>query len=374
MLNPTECSSNRFWHLRFWDGMRVLTWLRILARNRFDIDLLKIPGSLIISGMSIVNTGLWAAQQLLWGRRIDKTEIREAPVFILGHWRSGTTLLHEYLALDPQFTYPTTYQCFAPNHFLLTERFLPFLLKLLMPAYRPMDNMAAGFDHPQEDEFALCNMGLPSPYLYMLFPRRKPPHPEYLDLVGLSSVKLEQWKAGLLRFLKAITLRTPKRIVLKSPPHTARIRVLRELFPDARFIHIVRNPYVVFPSTLKLWQCLSEVEGLQHPPAHGLKNYVFETFNRMYTAFDHDRPAIPSGHFTEVRYEDLVMNPLTEIARIYQELKLGGFDTIRPALESSISKGAEYQTNQFQITPDLRAEIDRHWGYFIRRYGYDQYL
>lgn len=368
--SPKPRPSDRPWHLRFWDGMGTGTWLRVLARNRFAIDPSRIPMALIISGISTVNTVLWAAQQTMLQRRIDRTEIRQAPVFIVGHWRSGTTLLHEYLVLDPRHTYPTTYQCFAPNHFLLTDRFLPSLLKLLVPAHRPMDNMVAGMDRPQEDEFALCNMGLPSPYLKILFPRREPPYTEYLDFAGLARAEVERWKAGFLRFLKTITYRTPKRIVLKSPPHTARIGVLRELFPDARFIHLVRDPYVVFPSTLNLWRRLSEVEGLQHPPEHGMEGPVFETFNRMYAAFDRDRPAIPPGHFTEVRYEDLVKNPLAELERIYREIDLGEFDALRPALEAYVSSQAEYKTNRFQITPELRGEIDRHWGDFIRRYGY----
>ena len=42
-------------------------------------------------------------------------------------------------------------------------------------------------------------------------------------------------------------VRSPKRIVLKSPAHTARVRVLLELFPKARFVHIIRDPVVHLP-------------------------------------------------------------------------------------------------------------------------------
>ena len=89
---------------------------------------------------------------------------------MIGHWRSGTTLLHELLVRDPRHTYPDTYACFAPNHFLVSGWWMKPCLKVLLPSQRPIDNMPAGWDHPQEDEFALCNMGVPSPYLTIIFP------------------------------------------------------------------------------------------------------------------------------------------------------------------------------------------------------------
>ena len=112
-----------------------------------------------------------------------------------------------------------------------------------------MDNMEAGWDRPQEDEFALCNMGSPSPYLTIAFPNRPPQDQEYFDLEGLSPQARERWKRRLVWFLKCVTVRRRKRIVLKSPPHTFRVKTLLELFPNARFVHIIRDPHVIFPST-----------------------------------------------------------------------------------------------------------------------------
>jgi len=143
-------------------------------------------------------------------------------LFIIGHWRTGTTLVHELMALDKRHTYPTTYECIDPNHFLLTEKLASRFLRFLLPAQRPMDNMVMGWDRPQEDEFALCNLGQPSPYLTIAFPNCPPQYPEYFDLEDLSPEALSRWKECFIRFLKQVTLRNPKRIVLKSPTHTYR--------------------------------------------------------------------------------------------------------------------------------------------------------
>src|SRR5581483_10629411 len=136
-----------------------------------------------------------------------------------------------------------------PCHFLLTERVFTRVFRWMMPASRPMDNMKMGFDRPQEDEFALALLtGDASPYCTIAFPNHPPQGDEYLDLADVPESARRRWQRTLVQFLKGVTYKTGKRLVLKSPPHTARIAVLRELFPDALFLHIVRDPYVVFPS------------------------------------------------------------------------------------------------------------------------------
>ena len=355
---------------RFWHGMLLSTWLRHLARNRFAISVIKLPMVLAITFFTSLNVVYWLVQELVYGRRADKTEIKEAPVFILGHWRSGTTLLHELLVLDDRHTYPTTYQCFAPNHFLLTERLFTPLLAFLLPSQRPMDNMATGWHRPQEDEFALCNMGIGSMYVSMMFPNRPPQYREYLDLKGLSAEELVRWKGALLWFLRRVTLRDPRRIVLKSPPHTARIETLLELFPDARFVHIVRDPYVIFPSTMRLWTSLNEVQGLQVSRDEGLEEYVLDCFERMYASFDAQRELIGPSRFYEVRYEDLVRDPVEQMRRIYEQLELGDFDRAAPKMQAYWEDSRGYRTNRYRLPPEIHAKVTERWGSFIRKYGY----
>jgi len=378
MTNPPDSSpqsavggaKDRFWIPRFWDGMHFSGWMRLLARNRFAVAPRRVCMALIIAGLGPFHCVMWAIQKLLYGRQIEQTEIREHPIFIIGHWRSGTTLLHELLVLDKRHTYPDTYACFAPNHFVATGRFIPGLLRFLLPSRRPVDNMAAGWERPQEDEFALCNMGIRSPYLTIVFPNRPPQEQDYLTLKEVSGDALDRWKRGFVWFLRCLTFREPKRIVLKSPAHTCRIRVLLELFPDARFVHIVRDPYVIFPSTVNLWKRLYRDQGLQVPRYEGLKEHVFETFSRMYEVFEEERELIDPARFSEVRYEDLVKDPLGQMRRIYDDLGIGGFEAVRPALEKHLVGVAGYKTNRYKISPEIRAEITRRWGFYVRKYGY----
>ena len=361
---------DRPWFLRFWDGITFFPWLRILVRNRFRMSPSRVAMGVLLLAIGVFNSVLATIQLVLWGRKITRTNIDRHPIFILGHWRTGTTWLHEMMVLDPRHTFPTTYACFAPNHYVLSRRVLPWLISALMPRLRPMDNMPAGWDRPQEDEFALCNMGIPSPYLTMAFPNEPPHYEEYLTLRNVPPKALARWKRALLWFLQCVTLVDPKRIVLKSPLHTCRVKTLLEVFPDARFVHIVRDPYVVFASTVNLWKRLYRYQGLQVPRFEGLEERVFRTFQRMYEVFEQDRSLVAPSRFSEVRYEDLAADPIGQMRRIYEELELGEFDKVLPALEKYVEGHADYRTNRYEIPAETRSEIARRWRDFIRKYGY----
>ena len=372
---PAVANPQPEWTPRLWQGCDFNAWARLLVRNRFDVHLPWSVGYIpfVITCGSVLHTLLHGVQQIWVGGRVERTPIRHAPLFILGHWRTGTTLLHELLILDPRHTYPNTYQCLAPHHFLLTERLFTRIFGMLLPTHRPMDNMAVGWDRPQEDEFALCMLGQPSPYLTIAFPNRPPQDQDAFDLVNLPPRDLRAWKALFLRLLRQLTYKDPRRLVLKSPTHTCRIATLLELFPDARFVHIVRDPYVVFASTVNLWKTLYLVHGLQTPTYPGLDEYVFDTFTHLHDKLEEGRRLVRPGRFHELRYEDLIRDPLGEMRKLYDGLELGGFEDVLPRLSEYLNAHTDYKTNRYKpLAPALQAEITRRWGTVIRRYGYER--
>ncbi len=346
-------------------------WFRELRRNRFRISPLQLPLAATISSATFFNSLCRPLQQWIYGGRIARIQVKDAPIFIIGHWRSGTTLLHELMVLDSRYTFPTTYECFAPNNFLVTA-WLVKRMRFLMPSQRPMDNMITGWERPQEDEFALCNMGLPSPYLRMLFPNEPEQYPEYYDLEQVPPEDRRRWQEALVWFLQRVTFRDPQRIILKSPPHLARIKMLLEIFPDARFVHIVRDPYVVYASTINLWKTLYQYQSLQRPNFKGLEEYVFACFERMYQAFEAQRHLVDPSRLYEVRYEDLVHDQIGGMRKLYEHLGLGEFENVLPKLEQYAAGTKDYKTNKYDTDPELRLAIDRRWGRFMRPYGYCQ--
>jgi hypothetical protein len=359
--------------------MPLGVWLKLVAEHGARVSLRRWGLVATVSATAAFNSVAEPLSEARYRRQLRQPPATEPPLFIVGHWRSGTTLLHELLMHDERFCCPSTYQCFVPGHFLLTERWLTSLLRWIIPSRRPMDNVVTGWDRPQEDEFALVNMGAASPYRRMAFPRTSPAQAVALDVAALPPAELERWQRSLRRFLARLAVRDPRRPVLKSPPHTARIGVLAEMFPGARFLHIVRDPFVVFPSTLRLWRSLEDVQGFQVAPTTGAaaaavataeEEYVFTAFETMYAAFERDRPRLPAGSLYEVRYEDLVADPVGRLAEAYTALGLGGFTAVRPALEKQAVAIKSYRTNTYRHDPRIVAEIVRRWSGFSDRYGY----
>ena len=354
---PAPAEKKPEWAPRIWEGCNLSAWLKLLLRNRFAVGFRYWYIAAIISAVSFTNSLLRLVQEAFLGRALRKVKLAAPPIFILGHWRTGTTLLHELMICDERFGFPTTYECLAPNHFLLTEGLVTRWLNFLAPSRRPMDNMRAGFDRPQEDEFALCMLGVGSPYLTIAFPNHGPIDEDYLDLEKLSPSKLRRWKRALKHFLLRITHKSGKRLVLKSPPHTARIKVLMHMFPGAIFIHIVRDPYVVFPSTVNLWRTLYQTHGLQTPTCAGLEEQVLQTFLRMHERLQEGKQALDPRQFYELRYEDLTKDPIVEMKKIFDHLQLGGYEQYLPRLQAYLATIKDYETNKYQLTDGQRAAI-----------------
>lgn len=359
------------WAPRFWHGMRLTDYVRLLARNRFHIDLFRIPMAVLLLPFGVLNSVMCRYTKLRHGRKIRATPVDQPPLFIVGHWRSGTTYLHELLVRDERFAYPTTYECFAPHHFLSSSVWGPFLMRGVIPEKRPMDNMPAGFDLPQEDEFALVAMGAPSPYLRMAFPNHPPPYMEFLDMQDAAPADVERFGQALVWFVKSLTMLKGKRLIMKSPPHTGRLELLSQLFPGAKFLHISRHPYSVIPSTQRLWKALDAAQCFHYPRHERLDEYIFDCFQRMYRGYEDQRRRLPAGNLCEVRYEDLIADPIGELERAYRELSLGDFEPVRQSIQQQAESKRDYQKNRHQLDPQLAQRIDEQCRDYMQRYGYE---
>jgi len=370
-----------FFVFKIAQGMTAATWFAMLARNDYAVSPGRMPFAIYLSGTSILNSALALMQHLIFGRRIAETDVGR-PIFIVGHWRTGTTWLHELLALDPRFVAPSTLECFAPRYCLLVG-WLARLLTVFLPKTRPMDEMPVGWDRPQEDELALLNMGIGSPYETMIFPNHRPIRSEYFHVGELAKEQRENWQVGFTQFCRQVMFRgrreraeSPgeKRLVLKSPPHTARIAFLRQLFPGAQFIHVVRHPYEVFASSVRLWCTLFDSQGCQKPEFgelanHGpsIEQFVLDEMDLLYRDFADNAVA---GQFCQVRYEDMLRDPIAEMRRVYAELDLGTFEAVRPKLEAYILGQRNYKANIHHLSPPQKADVDRRWHWYFESYGY----
>lgn len=361
----------RWYALTLWQTMTISAWLRLLRSQHFRFTWTRLPAVAITTAMTAGNSMLGLVQSTVFGKRVRDAVIQPDPIFILGHYRTGTTYLHNLLALDQRFSYPTTFECFAPHHCLLTDRLYPRLFSWLLPAKRAFDDMEMGLDRPQKDEMALVISGVPSPYWSAGFQGERVGS-RYLTLATLSDAEREDWERSFLQFLRLVSLRHPaKPLVLKSPPHTARLAVLARLFPRARFVHLARDPVTVFASTVHLWRENRATNALAPWTEEQLEREILEGLPEMYRNFERDRAAVPPGQFFQMRYEDLVRDPLAALESCYRAIGLGDFAVARPRVEHYLGGLRDYRTNEFAVSPEGTAAIRASWGPLFREWGYE---
>lgn len=304
--------------------------------------------------------------RLLW-QRAARTERAHDPIFVIGHWRTGTTFLQNLLGLDDRFHTPDTFESMLPEQFILT-RWL-FSRILFCPSRRPMDNIAMGWNKPQEDEFAFCTRGATSVFRHFAFPNEPNQHIDSLTMDDVSTDDLEFWKNTLNRFVTYLNYKHCKPLMFKSPTHTGRIQVLLDMYPNAKFIHITRDPYDFIPSTMYLWKSLDATSGLQHDVDHiDHENYVFDCFRKMYDSFERRRYLIPKQNLVEVTYDQVTNDTVKTLAHIYNTLDIGNFFDVKSEVEQYLESKRNYKRNEHQLPKRLKQRIDSECGDYMKKY------
>ena len=332
---------------------------------------LRLASRVLSICVQSLSNSLWAGlEKRRFERRVQSVSILP-PLFILGHWRSGTTWLHEILARDERFGYANSYQVSFPHTFLSTEKCNARLMAPFLPRRRPMDGMEMKFSSPQEDEFAICASTLESPCLAWVFPRQKQEFAKYLTLNSLSAEELAEWRDAFLWFLRKLQFQCNLLLVLKSPHHTARIRHLLKWFPEAKFVHIRRDPYRVIQSSLHTRRVLHGWHTLQCDSLEDVEAWTIQQYAEMHRAFFEQKESIPEGRFHEIPFEALEKDPIGEIGRLYRTLDLPDFGQFEPSLRRYLNSVADYKKNRLPEMPQqLKLEIRKECRESFERWAY----
>jgi hypothetical protein len=350
-------------------------WQRLAPKVDRDRSQLKLRSSLAYWLSGVVHSFLFRLQNASHADAL-KAVVSHPPVFVLGFWRSGTTLLHELLCQDPQFGFPSTYACMNPSHFVLTEARVSGY-KAREQTTRPMDNMSYSWVSPQEDEFALFALGAPSPYESLIVPSLMRDPKTLVDLRQRSAAEQKIWGETLRRFLLLLTIQQRKTMVFKSPPHGFKLPLLLSMFPQSRYIVIERNPYEVFVSNLKLWRTLINQYAVESSSSDEIEQFVLAAYLMHEDAIAEGKNGTDANRLAFVRYEALTADPIGEMERLYRELEISNFEQARPSLEEYVAGVAGYARNHFALSPTQKARVEDSWGPVIRAKGYawpDQYL
>ncbi len=352
----------------------LTSWLRLLAGSG-GVDRAFVPRALGISLTTLLTTPLRVYERLRYGRLVARTTPHPSPVFILGHWRTGTTHLHHLLCQDPQFGYVSTFQAMAPG-FCLTgdgriKRVIARSARKRHPT-REIDNIPLDLDAPQEESFALANLTPYAPLHLYTVPRRAAEiFEKYALFEGLDDRERTEWTRAYLTILRKATLRCDgKPLVLKDPAHSARIPALLELFPDARFVHIRRDPYRVIASMRRTFRVVLEMSQLQGIGDGEIDALVLRFYERLMRKYLADKKLIQAGRLVEVSYEALDAAPVDVVRGVYDALDLPGFARAEPAIRTYAESVRGFEKNSYRVDGSVIAAVNQRLGFALEAFDY----
>lgn len=351
-------------------GADPFTLFDVLVRGR-GVAANRLPHLAVVLGSVIGRLPVSAIERVYVATRRRRAGADQPPIFIVGHWRSGTTHLYNLLSrADYGFVPPVA--AGLPWDFLTLGAMLGPVLRRLMPETRYIDNIPVRPDSPQEDEIGLANMSARSFYHALYFPRqfeRFFDHGLFLD--DCTPSQIAAWQRRFRHFLRKLAIHhAGRRIVLKNPVYTARVGMLREMLPDAKFIHIHRHPIDVFFSMRHFYARLFEALALQPYDHVDVDDVILRTYPRMMERLQVDARPLPPDRFVEIGYDQLVGDPIGTLARVYRQLDLPDFDAHRPGFESHLNSVRDYQKNRFGHDAETVAMVEAAWQPAFVRYGY----
>ena len=351
-------------------GISTKKWIQLLGKNG-GVDNKYLARGIFITLSSIFTAPARILFKMKYDSKINESKIKHPPIIIIGHWRSGTTYLHELLGQDPQFCYVSLWHTMLPDSFLILEPMKKFLSNFL-PKQRPMDEIRVDIDGPYEEEAAIAVFSAWSFFNGLHFPRNA--EEQYLKSIhfeGLTEEEKDQWKQNYLKFMKSVTYANQgKRLLLKNPANTARIPTLLELFPDAKFIHIYRNPYKVYLSTVKMRNKVLDKLALQNGNKEEIEKQVIKNYKRLMKSYFEQKKQIPKDRLVDVRYEDLVSDPMKQVKKIYSKLKLPGLKNAIPGMMKYLGDKKDYKTNVYTIDKKIIKHVKNNWKFTIDLWDY----
>ena len=341
---------------------KVRVFLALMLKGYFP-DWQYLPRLFYFFITGLLFKPLRLLEGLIYHRKVARHKMTEDPIFILGHFRTGTTHLHNLLSCDPGTAFPTTFDTFAPGCFLVTSKWLKPLVRPLIPQKREMDNMEVSLDLPQEEEFSMLMVSPHSFYFQMFFPRHaKDFFWKYAVFSAASKREEEQWKAGYYALIRKFSFAYGgRRLLVKNPVNTARIPQLLELFPNARFIYISRNPYDVFPSTKHLHKKLMPFCQLQDIAFSEVETNIINFYRSQIKKYHIEKHKIPVQNLIEVKYEALEKEPVRVVEEIYTHLGLELTEAFKDNLKSYLKSIESYQKNVFRLTEEEKKKVEKYW-------------
>jgi hypothetical protein len=327
-----------------------IKWFRLLREN--GVSKSKVFEAVKISFFSIISYPMQLLDRALVLHKSKSLKQDDAPVFIIGHWRSGTTYLHYLMAKDDYFGYLSLYQAFLPNITTIGGKLFRQLFKPLVPGKRPQDNIEVDIDVPAEEENAISTFAFESASHSFWFPKNEKYFKKYALFEDATKKDINNWQKAYKRLMTKVAIAFPgKKPLIKNPHNSGRVTQLLKLYPNAKFIHIYRNPLKVLPSTYLMYDKVVTTQFLQDFTEEELHDKIFYYYTSSMTNLLKDIKKIPKQNLYHLKFEDFEINPLSELEAVYKQFGFNHFDDVLPVFEEYVNSKKSYKKNSHRESP-----------------------
>lgn len=338
-------------------GIAFHNWLKLIISQRGGISLSYWPKAFVITMISILNSPLQLLEYLLFSRKI-KSQVVKSPTFILGHPRSGTTFLYYLMSRDEHFGYCTIHESLLPHTFIVGGKLFKSIISKSLPPTRPQDKIIVNADSPQEEELAIACLSGISYMNSFFFPKNALSN--YNESVLFKNEKAKRrWKKAFKFYIQKLTyVKKGKPLLLKSPANTGRIKEILEVFPDAKFVHIHRDPIEVYQSTIKLYEKIIPLTCFHKVEESEIEEYIVDSYRLMFEKFSNDIQSLAPEKITTVEYSSFSKDPIESLEQIYNELNLSSFKQSLPDFEKELKSTEDYSRNTYEtLSQDHKDEL-----------------
>ncbi|NPE07574.1 MAG: sulfotransferase [Asgard group archaeon] len=354
-------------------GSSISNILRLLIQNKLRVHpkyWLRLAYAWTLSSATMF---MRFVERLSFNRKINKHQLKEDPIFIIGHWRSGTTYMHYLFAQDESKGLCSNIEVYAPHYFMAFPKFTRKLIEFSLPETRPMDEIKINADLPGEEEHSMGAYHKYGFFHSMIFPRNFKTYASYKSFDNAKPRDLKKWKKKYQFFLRKLSIRNrDRKLVLKNPANTYRVKHLLEMYPNAKFIHLYRNPYEIYSSTIKFHNDTIKVFTLQTWDYEELKQNVLDIYKELYVDFDEKIKDVPKENWLDIKYEDFIREPMKTMEKVYKDLKIDGWDEYQEAIQTFNEEQRKYKLVTYTHSDELINTINEDCSFILKKFGYEK--
>jgi hypothetical protein len=236
-----------------------------------------------------------------------------------------------------------------------------------------MDEIKINADLPGEEEHSLGAIDKYGFFHSMIFPRNFKTYASYKSFDYAKPKDLERWKRRYTHFIKKIDYKNKgKKIVLKNPANTYRVKHLKEMYPNAKFIHLYRNPYEVYASSIKFHADTLGIFSLQTWDNEKLEQNVLDIFQELYIDWEKKIESVPKENWIDIKYEDFIKEPLKTLEMIYKELKIDGFDENKEKFIAYLERDKDYKPREYEFSEEFIVRVNENCDHIFKLFGYEK--